>query len=83
MRKAGIEVYALLRYGVPVRIEAGEVTETVHLINWGKPEKNDFAIAEEVTPRGNQERLDRHMPQWRHHRAALNRLPVRHESWEY
>ena len=38
-------VYNLLRYGVPVKIEAGKVTETVHLINWHAPEKNDFAIA--------------------------------------
>jgi type I restriction enzyme R subunit len=50
------EVYKLLRYGVPVKIEAGKVTETVHLINWKEPEKNDFAIAEEVTLRGNHER---------------------------
>ncbi len=49
-------VYKLLRYGVPVKTEAGKVTETVHLINWRAPEKNDFAIAEEVTLRGNQER---------------------------
>jgi type I restriction enzyme R subunit len=49
-------VYSLLRYGVPVKIEAGEVTETVHLINWQEPEKNDFAIAEEVTLHGNHER---------------------------
>ncbi|MCX5835196.1 MAG: HsdR family type I site-specific deoxyribonuclease, partial [Deltaproteobacteria bacterium] len=42
--------------GVPTKIEAGKVTETVHLINWTKPEKNDFAIAEEVTLRGNHER---------------------------
>ncbi len=49
-------VYNLLRYGVPVKIEAGKVTETVHLINWAEPEKNDFAIAEEVTLRGNLER---------------------------
>jgi type I restriction enzyme R subunit len=49
-------VYNLLRYGVPAKIEAGKVTETVHLINWQKPEKNDFAIAEEVTLRGNHER---------------------------
>ena len=40
---------SLLRYGVPVKIEAGKVTETVHLIDWSQPEKNDFAIAEEVT----------------------------------
>jgi type I restriction enzyme R subunit len=49
-------VYNLLRYGVPVRIEAGKVTETVKLINWKVPEKNDFAIAEEVTLSGNNER---------------------------
>jgi type I restriction enzyme, R subunit len=45
-------VYSLLRYGVPVKIEAGKVTETVHLINWSAPEANDFAIAEEVTLKG-------------------------------
>ena len=49
-------VYNLLRYGVPVKTEAGKVTETVHVINWNEPEENDFAIAEEVTLRGNHER---------------------------
>jgi type I restriction enzyme R subunit len=49
-------VYSLLRYGVPTRIEAGQPTETVHLINWTEPLQNDFAIAEEVTLRGNHER---------------------------
>jgi type I restriction enzyme R subunit len=49
-------VYNLLRYGVPVKIEAGKVTETVQLINWCEPEKNDFAIAEEVTLNGNHAR---------------------------
>ncbi len=49
-------VYNLLRYGVPVKIEAGKVTETVRLINWQKPEENDFAIAEEVTLKGGLER---------------------------
>jgi len=49
-------VYTLLRYGVPVKIEAGKVTETVHLIDWNEPERNDFAIAEEVTLKGNHER---------------------------
>lgn len=49
-------VYNLLRYGVPVKVEAGRVTETVHLIDWGNPEKNDFALAEEVTLAGNHER---------------------------
>ncbi len=49
-------VYNLLRYGVDVKTEAGKVTEKVHLINWHEPEKNDFAIAEEVTLKGNHER---------------------------
>lgn len=49
-------VYNLLRYGVPVKIEAGKVTETVRLVNWKDPEKNDFAIAEEVTLQGKHER---------------------------
>ena len=49
-------VYSLLRYGVPVKVEAGKVTETVHLINWSEPHKNDFAVAEEVTLRGGHER---------------------------
>ncbi len=49
-------VYNLLRYGVPVKIEAGKVTETVYLIDWDEPEKNDFALAEEVTVYGNHEK---------------------------
>jgi type I restriction enzyme, R subunit len=49
-------VYGLLRYGVPVKIEAGKVTDNVNLINWAEPEKNDFVLAEEVTLRGNYER---------------------------
>ena len=32
-------IYSLLRYGVPVKTEAGQVTETVHLINWQPPTK--------------------------------------------
>jgi type I restriction enzyme R subunit len=49
-------VYNLLRYGVPVKTEAGKVTETVHLIDWQNPNKNDFTIAEEVTLMGSHER---------------------------
>jgi type I restriction enzyme R subunit len=49
-------VYSLLRYGVPVKVEAGKVTETVRLIDWNSPGKNDFAIAEEVKLAGNHER---------------------------
>jgi type I restriction enzyme R subunit len=32
-------VYALLRYGVPVKLEAGKATETIHLINWQSPSR--------------------------------------------
>ena len=53
-------VYQLLRYGVPVKTEAGKVTETVHLINWKAPASNHFAIAEEVTLKGKQQRR----PMW-------------------
>lgn len=42
-------VYDLLRYGVKVRPEAGQNMETVWLIDWNHPERNDFAVAEEVT----------------------------------
>jgi type I restriction enzyme R subunit len=49
-------VYKLLRYGVPVKIDPAKPTETVKLVDWDEPEKNDFAIAEEVTLKGNHER---------------------------
>lgn len=49
-------VYQLLRYGVSVKVAAGEVNETVHLVNWDRPGDNDFAIAEEVTLQGGHER---------------------------
>ncbi|MEI2689030.1 MAG: HsdR family type I site-specific deoxyribonuclease [Anaerolineae bacterium] len=45
-------VYSLLRYGIKVKADVGEATETVHLINWQEPLTNDFAIAEEVTVAG-------------------------------
>jgi type I restriction enzyme R subunit len=47
------EVYGLLRYGTKVREEMGENYQTVWLIDWEHPENNHFAIAEEVTVRGN------------------------------
>jgi len=50
------EVYKLLRYGASVKINAADRYETVHYINWQEPEKNDFAIAEEVTILGNREK---------------------------
>ena len=49
-------VYEKLRYGVKVQTQAGHNTETVWLIDWANPQANDFAIAEEVTLRGNLER---------------------------
>ena len=49
-------VYNLLRYGVPVKEEAGKVTETVHIVEWDDPALNDFAVAEEVTLKGGLER---------------------------
>lgn len=44
-------VYELLRYGVKVKGDVGALTETVWLIDWNEPERNRFAIAEEVTVR--------------------------------
>ncbi len=45
-------VYSLLRYGVKVKPDVGENTETIWLIDWRNPLNNDFAIAEEVTIEG-------------------------------
>ena len=56
-------VYELLRYGVPVKVSADQNTETVKLINWDEPEQNDFAIAEEVTLKGNHTREAQHPTQ--------------------
>lgn len=42
-------VYDLLRYGVKVKADIGDHNETVWLIDWKDPERNRFAIAEEVT----------------------------------
>ena len=49
---ANKKVYDLLRYGVKVKAEAGEKFQTVQLIDWKHPHKNEFAIAEEVTISG-------------------------------
>jgi type I restriction enzyme R subunit len=49
-------VYSMLRYGVDVKIAPGDNHDRIKLIDWQHPEKNDFAIAEEVTLRGNLER---------------------------
>jgi type I restriction enzyme R subunit len=57
--QANLRTYQLLRYGIPVQVEAGQPHQTVHLVDWERPERNDFAIAEEVTLRdGFQRRPD-------------------------
>ena len=50
------KVYKLLRFGVPVKEAAGEQFETVYLIDWKNPTANHFAIAEEVTIKGQKEK---------------------------
>lgn len=52
-------VYSLLRYGIKVREGTGEQTQTVRVIDWENPENNHFAIAEEVSVKGeNKKRPD-------------------------
>jgi type I restriction enzyme R subunit len=53
------DVYTILRYGAKVKEEAGENTQTVRLIDWEHPANNHFAIAEEVSIKGeNKKRPD-------------------------
>ena len=54
--QANMRTYQLLRYGVPVQVAAGQPHETVHLIDWAHPGRNDFALAEEVTLKGGHQR---------------------------
>ena len=54
--QANMRTYQLLRYGVKVQITAGAPHDTVHLVDWEHPEKNDFALAEEVTLKGGYQR---------------------------
>jgi predicted metal-dependent hydrolase len=42
-------VYDLLRYGLKVKLEAGQNHVNVWLVDWQNPGINDFAVAEEVT----------------------------------
>jgi type I restriction enzyme R subunit len=46
------DVYSLLRYGVQVKEDVGELMQTVQLVDWKHPTRNDFYIAEEVTVGG-------------------------------
>ncbi len=50
--EANREVYGLLRYGVKVKLGAGEQYLTVWPIDWKHPRENDFVVAEEVTVLG-------------------------------
>ncbi|MCL1849847.1 MAG: HsdR family type I site-specific deoxyribonuclease, partial [Bacteroidetes bacterium] len=47
--KANQDVYTLLKYGAKVKEKPGAPEKTVYFIDWERPEKNEFAIAEEVT----------------------------------
>jgi type I restriction enzyme, R subunit len=46
------EVYSILRYGAKASKGAGFNDETVWLIDWKNPQNNHFAVAEEVTIKG-------------------------------
>ncbi len=46
------EVYTLLRYGVQVKEKDGDNKQTVKFINFEDPYDNEFAIAEEVSIKG-------------------------------
>ncbi len=50
------KIYAMLRYGIKIKEDVGTNHITVHLIDWKNWENNDFAIAEEVTIKGNREK---------------------------
>ncbi|HEX7648229.1 MAG TPA: type I restriction endonuclease subunit R [Noviherbaspirillum sp.] len=54
--QASMRTYQLLRFGVQVQVTVGQAHETVHLIDWNNVDKNDFALAEEVTLKGGYER---------------------------
>ncbi|MDR2597416.1 MAG: type I restriction endonuclease subunit R [Treponema sp.] len=54
--KANQDVYTLLKYGTKIKENPGEPDKTVYFIDWEYPEKNKFAIAEEVTIKDKSER---------------------------
>ncbi len=41
-----------MRYGIKDKEGSGEQKQTIWLIDWKNPENNDFAIAEEVSIKG-------------------------------
>jgi type I restriction enzyme, R subunit len=50
------EIYSLLRYGISIKEKVGKKNDHIQFIDWKKPEKNDFYIAEEVTIQGKHEK---------------------------
>lgn len=54
--QANLRTYNLLRYPVKVLMSPGQPHDDVHLIDWEQSERNDFALAEEVTLKGGHER---------------------------
>lgn len=50
------DVYSLLKYGVKVKPDLDSPYQTVYLIDFDHPTNNDFAIAEEVTVKEQQEK---------------------------
>lgn len=50
------EIYSFLRYGISVKENVKDKKQTIELINWKEPTKNDFYIAEEVTISGQNEK---------------------------
>lgn len=49
---ANKEVYSLLKYGAKIRENPGEAEKTVYFIDFEDVGRNDFALAEEVTVKG-------------------------------
>ena len=56
------EVYRLLRYGAQLKADVGAQNETVRFIDWENPERNRFAIAEEVTVKPADQRASEKRP---------------------
>jgi len=54
--KTNQEVYSLLKYGAKIKDNPGKPDKTVYFIDWEHPDKNKFAIAEEVTIKDKSER---------------------------
>ena len=53
---ANFKVYELLKYGAKIAEYAGAPKQTVYFIDFEDVSRNDFAVAEEVTVNGDQDR---------------------------